>query len=148
MPNGKGSALKTHSLPRFALLMPFPPHSKGYSINTLHYCSLLVKLDFALDYLACTLWGIIILNSDGRCFHGEVLIGLSRSCAIARNFNDARMYYGDVLKLGHLSQDAQVLLDLLTDTIPEDCSIVPKNPYFFPNTVWDSSQAPWKKEVA
>ena len=71
----------------------------------------------------------------------HVLIGLSRSCATARNLNDAHMYRGDVLKLGHLSQDAQVLLDLLTDIIPEDCSIVPKTPSIFPNAVWDSSQA-------
>lgn len=67
----------------------------------------------------------------------HVLIGLSEPCASARNLNEARMYCGDVLKLRHLSQDAHVLLNLLSDIIPQDASVVPAAPYFIPNESWD-----------
>ena len=62
----------------------------------------------------------------------HVLIGLSRSCAIARNLNDARMYCGDVLKLGHLSQDAQVLLNFLQISSPKIAPLYQKPPISFP----------------
>lgn len=74
----------------------------------------------------------------------HVLVGLSEACAIARNLNDARMYCGDVLKLRYLSQDPQVLLNLLTDIIPDDFSVISKEPYFIPNLVWDNFKS--KKE--
>lgn len=71
----------------------------------------------------------------------HVLIGMSESCAIAQDLNEARMYCGDVLKLDYLSQDPQVLLRLLTDIIPDDPSAIPATPYLFPNATWDIFKA-------
>ena len=144
---GKGSVLKTQIFPpkiclTHAMSVTFKGIFDQYSTLSQSTCESRFRLGllglYALEHHNFEQRWKDASMEDRR---KHVLIGLSRSCAIARNLNDARMYCGDVLKLGHLSQDAQVLLDLLTDIIPEDCSIVPKTPNFFPNAVWNSSQA-------
>ena len=146
MSNGKGSVLKTQIFPpkiclTHAMSVTFKGIFDQYSTLSQSTCESRFRLGllglYALEHNFEQRWKDVSMEDRRK----HVLIGLSRSCAIAQNLNDARMYCGDVLKLGHLSQDAQVLLDFLTGIIPEDCSIVPKTPYFFPNAVCDSSQA-------
>ena len=134
---GKGSVLKTQVFPpkiclTHAVSVTFKGIFDQYSTPSHSTCESRFRLGvlglYALEHPYFEQRWKDTSMEDRR---KHVLIGLSRSCAIARNLNDARMYCGDVLKLGHLSRDAQVLLDLLTDIIPKDCSIVPKNPLYF-----------------
>lgn len=68
----------------------------------------------------------------------HVLVGLSGPCGSAKNLNDARIYCGDVLKLEYLSRDPKVFIDLLSQLIPDDVSVVPRTPIFIPNEGWDT----------
>ena len=142
-PMGKAlCSRRKYSLPRFALLMLCPSHSKGYSTNTLHYRSLLVKVDSALDYLACTLWSIIILNNDGKMLPWKIAGSMYSEQILCDCAKSQRRPYvlRRRIEAGTPQPRCAGALELLTDIIPEDCSIVPKTPYFFPNAVWDSSQ--------
>ena len=147
MSNGKGSVFKTQIfLPKICLTRAMSVTFKGifdqYSTLSQSTCESRFRLEvLGLYTLEHPYFEQRWKDASMEDRRKHVLIGLSRSCAIARNPNDTRMYCGDISKLGNLSQDAQVLLDLLTDIIPEVCSIVPKPPFFFPNAVWDSSQA-------
>ncbi|KAJ7596299.1 hypothetical protein C8J56DRAFT_917055 [Mycena floridula] len=68
----------------------------------------------------------------------HVLTALSEACSMARNLNDARAYCADELTIAHLSENGQVVVDMLYALLPDDLSHVPASPYYFPNTNWDT----------
>lgn len=76
---------------------------------------------------------------EERRKHG--LVGLANAGAQAKNLNAARASCSDILRLRYLTEDGEVLLQLLRDITPQDISFVPKEPYYFPNAEWDALRA-------
>lgn len=71
----------------------------------------------------------------------HVLIGLANGGKQANNLNMARAYSSDILRLDHLSKDGKVLVKLLQDITPQNLSLVPVEPYYFPSEAWDEAKA-------
>ncbi|KAK7462259.1 hypothetical protein VKT23_007860 [Stygiomarasmius scandens] len=67
----------------------------------------------------------------------HALRALSNAGSLARNLNLARLYSLDILRVEYLGGDGQVLIDLLKAITPDDISVVPKEPYYFPEKTWD-----------
>lgn len=152
MSNGKGSVLKAQIFPpkiclTHAMSVTFKGIFDQYSTLSQSTCESRFRLGllglYALEHHNFEQRWKDASMEDRR---KHVLIGLSRSCAIARNLNDARMYCGDVLKLGHLSQDAQVLLNFLQISSPKIAPLYQKSPISFP-TPFGIVLKLWKKEV-
>ncbi|KAJ7596365.1 hypothetical protein C8J56DRAFT_286907 [Mycena floridula] len=75
----------------------------------------------------------------------HALIALSEACAIARYLNDARASCAGELTLANLSENGQVVVNMIKAMMPDDLSQVPDTPYFFPNKAWDAFEAKQKK---
>ncbi|KAJ7656786.1 hypothetical protein DFH06DRAFT_1198572 [Mycena polygramma] len=71
----------------------------------------------------------------------HILGGLSQVCATAVNLNEARASCASELRLGRLSSDGKIFLDLLKSVLLEDVSFVPNTPIYVSDPEWDKLSA-------
>lgn len=69
----------------------------------------------------------------------HALVGLANAGAQAKNLNAARACCADILRMGYLTEEGEVVLGLLREVITRHSVVNPgrKEPYWFPNREWE-----------